>query len=195
MDGETYKDTFYVFNDGDGGDSISIGFEYTNVTKDSGLVAEPSQFELAPHDSQAVIFSIIPSAVEPLNETIRLNVIVNSKYNLGNTKFSKIYQFRILTPTSVTQTTEIPSEFSLEQNYPNPFNPFTNIKFGIKENTHTSLKIYDLLGREIVTLVDQRLSPGSYNVEFNGTGLSSGTYIYRLSTGSFVSSKKFLLLK
>ena len=97
--------------------------------------------------------------------------------------------------TDVDESIEIPEIFSLSQNYPNPFNPTTVIKYSIPEVTNVKLKIYDMLGREIRTLVNQEQSAGIYNLEFNATNLSSGVYFYRIEAGSFVDSKKLLLLK
>jgi hypothetical protein len=92
-------------------------------------------------------------------------------------------------------TTTIPTTFELLQNYPNPFNPETKIKFQIPTFSEVTLKVFDLLGREVATLVNERLQPGSYETTFDGKDLSSGVYLYRLSAGSFVEAKKFLLLR
>ena len=92
-------------------------------------------------------------------------------------------------------SSELPSGFSLGQNYPNPFNPVTNLKFGISELGYVSLKVYDILGKEIVTLVNEKLSLGKYKVEFDGSGLTSGVYFYRLTAGEFTETKRMLLVK
>jgi len=89
----------------------------------------------------------------------------------------------------------IPYEFSLSQNYPNPFNPTTTIDYQISKNSMVTLKVYDILGREVVTLVNKQLTPGKYSVKFDGSNLSSGIYFYRLDAGSFVKTKKLILLK
>ena len=99
---------------------------------------------------------------------------------------------------------DIPNSFSLEQNYPNPFNPSTKIKYSIPNvetlhatslQKHVLLVVYDMLGREIATLVNENKLPGEYEVEFDGTGLPSGVYFYRLQSGNFVMTKKLMLLK
>ncbi len=106
-----------------------------------------------------------------------------------------------LTVTSVKlYDSELPSEFSLSQNYPNPFNPVTVIKYEIpvqarNDNINVQLKVYDILGNEIASLVNEEKSTGNYEVEFDGSGLASGIYIYRLTTGNFKDSKKLILLK
>lgn len=89
----------------------------------------------------------------------------------------------------------LPSSFHLEQNYPNPFNPTTRIKYQVGSIENTSLKIYDMLGREVKTLVNKLILPGSYEVEFDGSDLSSGVYFYRFNSGEFVQTRKMLLIK
>ena len=88
-----------------------------------------------------------------------------------------------------------PSDFSLSQNYPNPFNPSTIISFDISIQTNVLLKIYDLLGNEVATLVNEVKPVGSYNVEFNASDLASGIYYYTLNAGDFHQTKKLILLK
>jgi len=88
-----------------------------------------------------------------------------------------------------------PVEFALEQNYPNPFNPATKINYSISEAGNVELKVYDLLGNEVVTLVNEEKSPGKYIAEFNATTLASGVYMYTLRTNHFIQSKKMVLIK
>jgi photosystem II stability/assembly factor-like uncharacterized protein len=97
---------------------------------------------------------------------------------------------------------EIPETFSLAQNYPNPFNPSTTIRYTIPsvtlsgvEGTRVQLKVYDVLGNEVATLVNEEKPAGSYKVNWNASNLSSGIYFYRIHTGSFVSTKKMILIK
>ena len=87
------------------------------------------------------------------------------------------------------------SEFALDQNYPNPFNPSTKINYSIKEKSNVELKIFDLLGSEIATLVNEEKSPGNYEVSFDASFLSSGVYLYTIKAGSFVQTRKMLLMK
>ncbi len=89
----------------------------------------------------------------------------------------------------------IPVEFSLSQNYPNPFNPTTTIKFGIPKEVKVTLKVYDILGKEVATIVDRKMEPGYYKYEWNGVQFASGVYFYRLDAGSFVKIKKMVLIK
>jgi hypothetical protein len=90
---------------------------------------------------------------------------------------------------------DLPTEFRLSQNYPNPFNPMTTFSLGIPSKTLVSLKIYDLLGREIVTLVSEELAAGNYTRQWNAANMTSGIYFYRLQAGSFTETKKLILLK
>ncbi len=87
--------------------------------------------------------------------------------------------------------------FSLSQNYPNPFNPVTNIRFDISGSAvaQTFLAVYDILGREVAVLVNESLQPGSYNVDWDASNFPSGVYFYKLESGSFVESKKMVLIK
>jgi hypothetical protein len=97
--------------------------------------------------------------------------------------------------TSVETKDELLLEFLLEQNYPNPFNPTTIIRFTISDVRFTTLQVYDVLGREITTLINEEKPPGSYEVEFNAEGLTSGIYFYQLRSGNFVKTKKMILMK
>ncbi|KUG26183.1 hypothetical protein ASZ90_003979 [hydrocarbon metagenome] len=106
------------------------------------------------------------------------------------------------TLTSVDENEELIYEFSLHQNYPNPFNPSTKIKFTIPnvgdENfrpLQTKLIVFDLLGREVKTLVNRQMQPGTYEVIFDASNLPSGVYFYRLTNGNFSQTKKMLLMR
>ncbi|HEX9253398.1 MAG TPA: T9SS type A sorting domain-containing protein, partial [Ignavibacteriaceae bacterium] len=97
--------------------------------------------------------------------------------------------------TAVEDEKQIPAEFSLEQNYPNPFNPSTKISWQSPVGSHQTLKIYDVLGNEVATLVDEYREAGSYEVEFNASLLPSGVYFYKLQEDGFVKTKKMTLIK
>ncbi len=88
-----------------------------------------------------------------------------------------------------------PTEFAFEQNYPNPFNPSTKIKYSIQENSFVNLKVFDVLGREVAILVNEQQKAGYYEVNFNASYLKSGVYFYKINAGSFVETKKMVLLK
>lgn len=97
--------------------------------------------------------------------------------------------------TSVDDIKALPTEFVLEQNYPNPFNPSTTIRFSLPEDNFVALKVYNLLGQEVATLVNENKIAGNYNINFNASNLSSGVYLYKLDAGKFSAVKKITLLK
>jgi photosystem II stability/assembly factor-like uncharacterized protein len=96
---------------------------------------------------------------------------------------------------SVKDKVSLPIQFILHQNYPNPFNPSTNLQYTIGGRQFVTLKVYDVLGNEIATLVNEEKQAGSYNVEFGGTGLPSGIYFYQLKTNNKIQTKKMVYLK
>lgn len=131
---------------------------------------------------------------------------INALHILGTTLYaggSVVWQRPLSELVSVKEVgKEIPAQMVLMQNYPNPFNPSTRIRFSVgqqnrrmSEAEKVSLKVFDVLGREVRTLVDENLLPGRYEVTFDATGLSSGLYLYRLSRGSFFESRKMILAR
>jgi hypothetical protein len=92
-------------------------------------------------------------------------------------------------------SSHIPERFSLSQNYPNPFNPVTNIEFKIAESGFVSLKVFDLLGKEVASLVGSILTSGFYKYDFDASGLPSGVYFYQLSAGDFTETRKMNVVK
>jgi photosystem II stability/assembly factor-like uncharacterized protein len=107
--------------------------------------------------------------------------------------------YRTMTPDRVTTGTEsrpvLPSVYRLSQNYPNPFNPSTTIKYELPKSSVVRMSVYDMLGREVSVLVNERREAGVHEVKFDASGLSSGVYVYRLQVGDFVQSRKLLLLR
>jgi hypothetical protein len=98
-------------------------------------------------------------------------------------------------PVIETVSAEVPETFALEQNYPNPFNPSTTIRFALPEAAHARLAIYDVLGREIVVLMDEDMGPGTYEATFDARDLPSGLYVYQLKAGSHVETRTMTLAK
>ena len=107
------------------------------------------------------------------------------------------YERKLLSqiPVGVETDPIVVSSFKLEQNYPNPFNPSTTISWQLPVNAFVLLKVYDVLGNEVTTLVNDQKAAGSYQTDFDASNLSSGTYIYRLEAGNFVQTRKMILLK
>ncbi len=90
---------------------------------------------------------------------------------------------------------KIPLKYELSQNYPNPFNPVTRISYSIAENSKVKLSVFDILGKEVKILVNEKQSAGNYEVIFNASDLPSGVYFYQLRTNNFAQTKKLFLLK
>ena len=97
--------------------------------------------------------------------------------------------------TAVENEYMLPNEYGLSQNYPNPFNPRTIIRYQIPADSFVKLRVYDILGNEIATLVNEEKSAGFYEIEFTRPGLASGIYIYRINSGNFSQTKKMTLLR
>jgi hypothetical protein len=109
--------------------------------------------------------------------------------------FSGIYSTKFVTGIDELPDNTLPVEFHLGQNYPNPFNPVTTITYSIPKTSNVSLIVYDILGREIKTLVNEEKLPGNYSVEFNGANFASGVYFYIMKADNFIDTKKLILLK
>lgn len=120
--------------------------------------------------------------------------------NLDNSNSGDQWNFAPNKTINVVSTTNVEdmyqlNSYQLHQNYPNPFNPSTTINFVLASSEKVSLRVYNILGDEIVELVNDVLGEGNHSFEFNGTGLSSGVYFYKLSAGNFVDTKKMVLLQ
>jgi hypothetical protein len=133
----------------------------------------------------------------PFNDVYGVSVFaVNDRYLFAGTGEGGVWRRPLAEIiTDVNNTTELPKEFALYQNYPNPFNPRTKISWLLPVSSQVALKVYDILGNEIRTLVSEYKQAGKYETEFNAEILPSGVYFYRLQAGSFVKTKKMLLIK
>jgi len=112
-------------------------------------------------------------------------------YRLKQIDYNGSFEYSIEVKLEVS----VPSEFSLEQNYPNPFNPETKIKYSVPQASQIQIKVYDILGNKIETLVNEEKSVGTYEITWNAENLPSGVYFYQLKAGEFVQTKKMLLMK
>lgn len=193
---------FWAINNagGDGGFSIYDGFSDSEkwLSLSSGIGK--------PRAGAGDISHVISGGqltIQP-NETVYTAFAIAAGFNLNDLR-AAIANARIKysqIPTSLSDDKpEPPSEFYLAQNYPNPFNPATKIRFGIPNVgtelalSHVTLKVYDILGNEVATLVNEEKPAGVYEVEFNPSGLASGIYLYKLQSGWFVETKKMILLR
>jgi len=140
----------------------------------------------------------IPQTIDldPLWDADSLNVVVFVQSIGSKTVYqSETISYQTLIVSVNDESNNIPGKFILEQNYPNPFNPATTIKYLIPFAEFVTIKVYDMLGNEIAILVNEEKPVGTYEVSFDAKGLSSGFYFYKLQSGSFVKTKKMLLLK
>ncbi|MCW8961921.1 MAG: T9SS type A sorting domain-containing protein [Ignavibacteriaceae bacterium] len=134
--------------------------------------------------------------IDPLWDADSLNVAVFVQSTGSMTVYqSETISYNELNVTGLKNSKIIPDEFVLEQNYPNPFNPSTIIKYQIPKQEFVSLKVFDALGNEVATLVNDEQQAGSHNVNFNSAGLASGIYFYKIQAGNFIATKKMVLMK
>ena len=152
---------------------------------------------------------IYPSVAPDGNTGNFVNIVYNWSQFPGSCSFSdnapiggptymvyKKIDITTLPPIGIKEVnTQVATEFKLGQNYPNPFNPTTNIQFSVPKNNLVTLKVYDITGKLVSTLVNQNLSAGTYNVDFDASKLSSGVYFYTMQAGNFTSTKKMILIK
>ncbi len=124
------------------------------------------------------------------------SLALNNEYIFaGNRRRHLAFEISEMAITGVESSQEVPAGFVLEQNYPNPFNPMTVITYQLPVAGNTTLKVYDVLGSPVATLVNEHQAAGSHSVKFYAGGLPSGVYFYKLQAGSFVSTKKMILLQ
>ena len=135
-----------------------------------------------------IVCYLIGRGSSALNSVSVMKSITEEAIQIYNSNFTDI-------PTSIANQPTVVTEFKLFQNYPNPFNPSTKISWQAPVSGHQTLKVYDVLGNEVATLVDEYKPAGIYNVQFTMNNLASGIYFYRLTAGSFVQTKKMILIK
>jgi hypothetical protein len=148
-----------------------------------------NNYTVLPNDTVVIYASqLIARGSSNLNSVTLLKNYANTAWSIYNSGFSVGIQ---------NISSEVPSKYSLSQNFPNPFNPTTKIRFQIPSNSvgQTFLSVYDVLGREIATLVNEKLNPGTYEASFDGTNFPSGIYFYKLQTEGFINTKRMILLK
>ncbi len=133
--------------------------------------------------------------VGPLSELTRYYWRVSASNQFGSSVWSNPWTFVVLSTTQVEDNEEVILSYMLNQNYPNPFNPTTKIKYQIPNAGVVMLRVYDIIGNEIVELVNEKKPAGIYEIEFNAANSPSGIYFYQLRAGNFVETKKMVLMK
>ena len=195
--GDSATVSFNIYNEGSNStfiDSVYVSSNIENIIS----VIQMFPIELSPFKKDSITVKWIPESESQLNDTIW---IFHNAGNLPNPYGLKITGNATI--TSVPGEENItPDKFYLSQNYPNPFNPTTVIQYQVPKTGNVSLKIYDVLGNEVATIVNEKQSAGSYKVEFDASQLTSakgeyasGVYFYRLFSDSFQQTKKMILLR
>ena len=184
---------------------VTAGMQYVHIDFWTANSTELNFFLISPGPNQQSVALVPPGATEqwisvdiPLSQ-FQPTVNLTEVFQLMFTGNGTIYLDNIYFSTMLSDVREIqnsfPSDFTLEQNYPNPFNPSTNIRFSLPEANQVTLKVYDMLGQEVVTLVNEFINAGSYEVTFDASNLPTGIYTYSLTAGDFQSVKKMMLIK
>ena len=176
-----YGNLFYTYQ------PVVLNYDFEPIQSDREILLSP----LAISDSNLVVTNILLDG-QTYSNYDPLNRILNLPAGIGG-HFEVTYERTNI--NSVSEQIASVKGFELYQNYPNPFNPTTIIKFQISDFGFVNLKVYDILGNEISTLVNEEKSPGSYKISFDGSDLPSGVYFYQLITSDFVQTKKMILLK
>jgi hypothetical protein len=136
-----------------------------------------------------------PSGVWYVYPSASFQGYFNLKFDVASNGYVYWTDARRTTGIGVIEEETLPVAYALDQNYPNPFNPKTGVRYQVPGISDVKLVVYDLLGREVAVLLNEKKSPGTYELQFDGSGLASGVYIYRLTAGSFVASRRMVLLK
>ena len=191
------KFTLPIYNSGNYADSLFLSWKARSSSErlpKSAIQFEPAILEIAENDSQIVSLTINATK---LNEgTSYFDVIVESKYSIMEVKLKKRYNYTVVQPTSVkSDNMKTPNEFALTQNYPNPFNPITYIDYRVARDTNVQIKIYNLQGMEVKTIVDEYKKKGNYSVNWDASNLSSGIYVYKMTADLFHATKKLMVIK
>lgn len=187
-----------LYHAGDTGNIIEMAqlaarnLTYALLPMDGIFTMSPEQATQAAAAINASFY--IPMHTMPPPDTLNLAIV--ARFTVANKIIVRNGQsIALQSATSVEENPNRPAAFELGQNYPNPFNPTTTIVYRVGSQQSVELRVFDVLGREVATLVNDELQIGTYAVQFNGDKLSSGVYYYRLNAGSYLKTKKMLLIK
>ncbi|MCX6121809.1 MAG: PQQ-binding-like beta-propeller repeat protein [Ignavibacteriales bacterium] len=191
---EVIDTSFIVANTGTGSDSITVAMG-NGIIPDSCITITPMKFYAAPQSSSTVHIHIRTSGLRA--KTYNKYFSLNSKYFENIFGYPKQLRVTLAQPTGIRDFNDnIPRSGSLEQNYPNPFNPSTVIRYQLPSACYVSLKIFNIIGQELMTLVDGYKKAGNYSQLFSSTSeIPSGIYFYRIQAGEFQATKKMIIMK
>ena len=168
----------------DFGNNIKIQLHFTDAQLNTyGMNKNNIQAKL--WDNQTNSWKSVASTINTQNNTV----------SFSSSTVSGFVALSGSTVTAVETTESLPTEFVLNQNYPNPFNPSTTISYKLSSDGNVSLKVYDILGNEVASLINDFQNAGNYKISFDASRLASGVYFYKLQTSNFVQVRKMMLLK
>lgn len=179
-----WRDLYHAFST-NGGSSWVYGGKFpgmsNTVSETYGTVAQHlEKVSATKYRAHIVYLADLTTGVGPFDNVLTDNPIVYTTFDIDVVS---------------ADNTPVVNSFELGQNYPNPFNPSTRITYSVAERTNVSIKVFDMLGKEVATLVNEVKDAGSYDVNFNASNLSSGMYVYTITAGNFTASKKMMLMK
>ncbi|NUN71345.1 MAG: T9SS type A sorting domain-containing protein [Bacteroidetes bacterium] len=192
-----------MYDDGTNGDAVANDRIYTRVIKfykDSvnNVVGQEFKFGIRGGDNEGGKGGFGNNHIENINDAAA-TATIHSQFGSINPLYYDTWDFaaeKAKNPVSVSLTdANIPTVYALDQNFPNPFNPTTSITYSIPFSGLVSLKVFNVLGQEVATLVNAQQAAGYYTASFNASALSSGVYFYKIEAGNYTSVKKMMLLK
>ncbi|TLY30013.1 MAG: T9SS type A sorting domain-containing protein [Ignavibacteria bacterium] len=180
--GKSMVDSFTVYSQG----STPLYID-TATSSDTAFTVFPPRITISPGDSARFYVSFTPQSVRAYTGYIYLANNGASSPDVVTVRGDAVL--------GIAGENQLPKEFALAQNYPNPFNPLTVIRYTLPRSTFVSLRVYNLLGEAVATLVNELKEPGSYGVAWDGNRRSSGVYFYRIIAGEFVSTRKMIFVR
>jgi len=193
----TFTQKIYEINPDTNGNEISL--TVANVSEENKAT---NVSVILTKKSSALVFNKEEEIIEQIEAKAEVKTLFTFDVN-RNAPINKkdTVEFMITSLDGIMMTKQFifsyigPKEFKLEQNFPNPFNPTTNIQYQLPQVAKVTLKVYDILGSEVATLVNEEQEAGYKEIQFNGVNLASGMYVYRLQAGNYISTKKMLMIK
>jgi hypothetical protein len=171
---------------------VRISGRATDDTDNPWIAADPHEGNISPQESQLITLSFMMPDTAEVGDTYNADVLIDN---------NSIVQ-EVVIPVTVTIVLDVPeaedilpTDYALHQNFPNPFNPTTTIGFDLRQRSHVTLDIYNILGQRVAIVVDRMMGAGRYSVPFNASRFASGIYFYRITAGDFTDLKKMVLIK